>query len=590
MRRRVLPGLVMAVLLAAGGLAWWLAGRAGHGPAEPTGTEGRQAGAEPPWFADVTDAVGLDFVHDPGPVDGRYFMPQIVGSGCALFDGDGDGLLDVYLLNNGGPGGRPNALYRQMPGGTLRDVSRGSGLDFAGHCMGVAVGDVNNDGLPDVLVTEYGRLRLFLNRGGGHFEPAGAEAGLDSSLWGTSACFFDYDRDGWLDLVVVNYVAYDPGWPCTSPGGARDYCHPSVFPGTVAKLYRNVTGAAGGRVRFEDTTAASGLARLPGPGLGVTCADFDGDGWPDIFVANDAQPNRLWVNQHDGTFKEEAVERGLAHDAVGRSLANMGVALGDTHGTGRFDLFVTHLSEETNTLWRQGPRGLFLDCTASSGLLRAGWRGTGFGTVLADFNQDGLLDLAVVNGRVVRSRAPGARGAGFWDAYAERNQLFAGAGPGRFRDVSAQHPALCGTPNVARGLAVGDLDGDGAPDLLVTCAGGRARLLRNVAPGRGHWLLVRAVDPALRRDAYGAEVTVEAGGRSRVAWINPGQSYLCSNDPRAHFGLGSAAAIDAVRVLWPDGALERFPGGPADRVLVLRKGEGTAAPRPAPSSQKPAPP
>ncbi len=585
MRRRVWAGLAGALVVAAGALAYWRSVPADSPPPAPPDV--------PPWFADVTGQVGLDFVHDPGPVDGRYFMPQIVGSGGALFDCDGDGRLDVYLVNNGGPAGRPNALFRQLEDGTFRDVSKGSGLDVAGHGMGVAVGDVDNDGRPDVLVTEYGKLRLFLNRGGGRFEEASADAGLDSTLWGTSAAFFDYDRDGWLDLVVVNYVAYDPGWPCVSPGGAHDYCHPSVFPGAVAKLYRNVTGASGPgprRVRFEDVTVASGLGRIPGPGLGVTCADFDGDGWPDIFVANDAQANRLWINQHDGTFKDEAAGRGLAHDAFGRALGNMGIALGDTHGDGLFDVFVTHLPAETNTLWRQVRRGLYTDCTVATGLLQARWRATGFGTVLADFNHDGLLDLAVVNGRVVRARGAGGPGAPYWDAYAERNQLFAGTGPGRFRDLSPEHPVLCGTSNVARGLAVGDLDGDGAPDLLVTCAGGRARLLRNIAPERGHWLLVRVLDPALHRDAYGAEITVEAGGRKRVAWINPGQSYLCSNDPRAHFGLGPVAAVDAVQVLWPDGTLERFGGGPADRALTLRKGEGTMVVPTPPRTPKPAPP
>jgi enediyne biosynthesis protein E4 len=524
----------------------------------------------------VTDDVGLSFVQDPGPVDGRYFMPQIVGSGAALFDMDGDGRLDLYLVNNGGPGGRPNALFHQEPDGTFRDVGRGSGLDVAGYGMGVAVADVNNDGRPDVVVTEVGRVRLFLNLGGGRFAEQ-PDAGLDSPLWGTSAAFLDFDRDGWLDLVVVNYVDFDPAWPCASGGGARDYCHPKVFPGTVTKLFRNVSGRAGGAVRFEDVTVASGLGRAPGPGLGVTCADFDGDGWPDIFVANDGAANHLWMNRHDGTFQEEAVSRGVAYDGVGRPLANMGVAVGDVRGSGLFDLFVTHLPEETNTLWRQGPRGAFTDDTAAAGLARPRWRATGFGTVLADFDHDGTLDLAIANGRV--RIGPGGRGTDFWAAYAERNQLFAGDGAGRFRDVSPDTPALCGTPAVARAMAVGDVDGDGALDLLVTTIGGRARLLRNVAPNRGHWLLVRAVDPRLGgRDAYGAEVTVEAGGRRRVGWVNPGQSYLSSNDPRVHFGLGPAASVDGLRVRWPDGAVEAFPGGPADRMMELRKGAGSAAP------------
>jgi enediyne biosynthesis protein E4 len=535
--------------------------------------------AGPPWFADVTGQAGLHFVHDAGPV-GRYFLPQAMGSGAALFDFDNDGRLDIYLLQNGGPdSGSTNRLFHQLPDGTFQDVSAGSGLDVAGFNMGVAVGDVNNDGFPDVLVTRYGGIKLFLNNGNGTFTDVTKEAGLDNPAWGTSAAFFDYDRDGWLDLVVVNYLDYDPTWPCTTASGRPDYCAPRAFGGRVSRLFHNLGKTAGAQgVRFEDVTEASGLGRLAGPGLGVVCADFDGDGWPDLFIANDGQPNRLWINRHDGTFREEAVQRGVAFNALGQAEAGMGVALGDVDGDGLFDLFVTHLTEETNTLWRQGPRGLFHDRTAGAGLAVSRGRGTGFGTVLADFDQDGALDVAVVNGRVSRAgkREPGASGGldSFWRDYAERNHLFADDGMGHFRDISAANPALCGTANVARGLAWGDLDGDGAPDLLVTTVAGPARLYRNVAPQRGHWLLVRSRDPALQRDAYGAEVRVRAGDRRWVRWINPGGSYLCSSDPRAHFGLGSVGHVEGIEVLWPDGTTETFPGCSADQKLVLLKGAG----------------
>jgi hypothetical protein len=328
-------------------------------------------------------------------------------------------------------------------------------------------------------------------------------------------------------------------------------------------------------VHFEDVTAKAGLGRTPGPGLGVVCADFSGDHWPDILVANDAKPNRLWINQKDGTFKDEAVARGVAYNGLGHPEGNMGIALGDVDGDGLFDVYITHLTEETNTLWGQGPRGLFRDRTAAAGLASPRWRGTGFGTVLADFDHDGAPDLAVVNGRVGRTKlARPEAGLGSWGPYAERNQLFANDGTGRFRDLSPRNGPFCGTAAVSRGLACGDLDGDGALDLVVTTLAGRARVYRNVVPGRGHWLLVRALDPALRRDAYGAEITVEAGGRRWRRWVNPGYSYLCSNDPRAHFGLGPAGHVDAVRVVWPDGAEEVFPGGAADRSVVVRKGEG----------------
>jgi hypothetical protein len=264
---------------------------------------------------------------------------------------------------------------------------------------------------------------------------------------------------------------------------------------------------------------------------------------------------------------------------MGRAQGNMGIALGDVDGHGLFDVFVTHLPDETNTLWRQGPRGMFRDQTAGTELARPRWRGTGFGTVLADFDHDGALDVAVANGAVVARKQP-VPGTGldpFWSQYAERNQLFSNDGRGQFRDVSELNRPFCGTAAVFRGLACGDLNNDGALDLLVTAIAGPARLYRNVAPKRGHWLLVRAIDPALKRDAYGAEITVHAEGRSWMRWINPGYSYLCSNDARAHFGLGPAEQVERIQVIWPDGTEESFPGKDADQIVVLRKGEGQPA-------------
>jgi hypothetical protein len=528
------------------------------------------------WFEDITDRAHLHFVHDAGPAR-QYFMPQIMGSGAALFDYDGDGRLDIYLIQNGGPNGARNQLFHQEPDGTFKDVSAGSGLDVAGYGMGVAIGDVNNDGRPDVLLTEYGRIRLFLNNRDGTFTDITKESGLEDSLWAASASFVDYDRDGWLDLVVVSYVDYDPARVCHLASGERDFCGPNVFKGTVTKLFHHRGMAAGETIpRFEDVTQKSGLAAKPGPGLGVLCADFNGDGWPDIFIANDGKANHLWINQHDGTFTEEAGARNVAYNGVGMELGNMGVAIGDVDGDGLFDLFVTHLTEETHTFWQQGPRGLFQDRTVAVRLANPAWRGTGFGTVLADFNHDGYLDLAIVNGRVSPGTGYALEGIdSFWHQYAERNQVFANDASGRFIERSRTDP-FGQPPGIWRGLAVGDVDGDGALDLLVTPVVGSARLYRNVAQKQGHWLLVRAVDPAHRRDAYGAEITVEAGGRRWIGWINPGSSYLCSNDPRAHFGLGPAETIDSIRVRWPDGSMaeEVFPGGPADRVLVLRRGEG----------------
>ena len=558
----------------------------GYGCHERPQDAGGGAGAGPLWFEDITAKAGLDFVHDPGPL-GRFFMPETVGSGAALFDFDNDGRLDIYLVQNAGPNSKStNKLFRQGKDGKLTDVSKGSGLDVAGFGMGVAIGDINNDGFADVLLTQYGGVRLFLNNGNGTFTEITKEAGLEYSQWAVSAAFFDYDRDGRLDLVVANYIDYLETEKCYDRAGKPEYCGPNSRPGTVSRLFHNLGPPAGSQkgVRFEDVTVKSGLGALPGPGLGVVCADFDGDGWPDIFIANDAKPNCLWMNQHDGTFKNEAAQRGIAYNALGAAEANMGIALGDVDGDGLFDIFVTHLTEENNTFWKQGPPGLFQDSTALAGLAHPDWHATGFGVALADFDQDGFPDLAVVNGRVRRSNQTQGMEAvlpalgPYWSRYGERCQLFRNEGTGRFRDVSQQNAGFCGSPLVGRGLAWGDIDGDGAVDLLVTAIAGPARLWRNVIPNRGHWLMVKAIEPALGgRDAYGATVLVRAGGRMRSGWINPGSSYECSSDPRAHFGLGRELRVEAIQVLWPEGEKEGFPGTAADQVIVLRKGEGKPA-------------
>jgi hypothetical protein len=536
--------------------------------------------AGPGLFADVSDRLGIHFIHDSGS-RGEYMMPEHIGSGAALFDEDNDGRLDLYLIQCGGTNSASkNQLFRQQPDGAFKNVSDGSGLDVAGTGMGAVAGDVNNDGLTDLFVTEYGRLRLFLNRGGGRFEDVSREAGIEGDRWATAASFVDFDRDGWLDLVVGNYVDYNSTLQCKDPRGAPEFCGPQDFSTTVSRLFHNRGAAAGpGKVAFEDVTVRSGFAKAQGKALGILCADFNGDRWPDIFIADDGIANRLYINQKNGQFTEEAMMRGLAYNAMGTAAGNMGIALGDVNNDGLFDLFITHLTHEEHALWMQGPKGLFEDKTAGFGLTGQHERGTGFGTVLADFDLDGWPDLAVVNGTIRRGSAHSGRTLPgldpFWHPYAQRYQLFLNNAGGRFKDVSPGNAPFCGHTGVGRGLACGDIDNDGAIDLLSICAGGPAQLFRNVAPRRGRWLTVRALDPALGgRDAIGAEVLVEAGGRQYWRLIQPSCSYLVSNDPRAHFGLGPAERFEAVRILWPDGSEERFPGSPADRHLVLLKGTG----------------
>jgi hypothetical protein len=534
---------------------------------------------DPVWFRDDTAKVGLDFQHESGPI-GRYFMPQIMGSGAALLDYDNDGRFDLYIVQNGGPDSAArNRLYHQTKDGRFDDVSFGSGLDIVGYGMGVAVGDIDNDGFVDVYVSQYGGGKLFRNRGQGKFEDVTRTAGVEQPCWGASCAFVDYDRDGWLDLIVVNYVDYDPSRSCGPANGKPDYCHPLTFPGTDPRLFHNLGRDGEGRWRgFQDVTVSAGLARRA-PGLGVICADFNGDGWPDILAANDATANHLWINRRDGTFADEAIMRAVAFDGSGNPQSNMGVTLGDVDGDGRLDLFITHLTAETHTLWRQTDKGLFQDGTAAAGLATTHWRGTGFGAIFADFDLDGALDIAVVNGRV--SRGPAVNDTGltpYWSRYAERNQLFHNDGSGVFRDISRGNTAFCGDFAVRRGLVWGDFDDDGGIDVLTTAVAGPARFYRNIATKHGHWLIVRARDPARKRDAYGAVVRFSAGGRQWIGLINPGQSYLCSGDPRAHFGLGAIDRIEEIRIDWPDGpvdgATEIFSCGKVDRVVELERGKG----------------
>ena len=531
----------------------------------------------PGWFADVTAQQGIEFLHDSG-ARGRYFMPEQFGSGVAVFDADGDGRQDFYFVQNGGPSsGSKNQLWLRQAAGGFRNASSGSGLDVAGFGMGAIAGDVNNDGRLDVLLTEYSGARFFLNLGGGKFREITVECGLDAPRWATAASFVDYDRDGWLDVVVGHYVDLPPSEQCFDAKGVPEFCGPVNFPGTAARLFRNL-GRRDGLPAFEDTTVRSGIVRALGPALGVLCADFDGDRWPDIFFADDGTSNRLFMNQRDGTFREEAAARGLALDGNGATAANMGVAAGDVNGDGLFDVFVTHLDRELHGLWVQGPRGIFTEKAATLGIAGAAWRGTGFGAAFADFDHDGWSDLALVNGAIERLPDPvpvAPELTKFWIPYAQRAQLFAGENGGRFRDVSAENPAFCGVGIVGRGLSVVDFDDDGALDLVATSAGGRARILRNVSPKRGHWITVRTIDSALGgRDAIGAEIAIEAGGRRWHRLAQPSQSYLGSGDARAHFGIGDVSVVDAIRVVWPDGVEERFDGGAADRHIVLRKGEG----------------
>ncbi len=535
----------------------------------------------PQWFTEITSDVGLDFTHESG-VGGGLYMPEVMGGGCALFDYDGDGDLDVYLVTGnlmlpepGRTEAPVNRLYRQEADGRLTDVTSGSGLGDGGYGMGVAVGDIDNDGDPDVYVTNYGPDRLYRNRGDGTFEDITDAAGLDVSDWSCSAAFFDYDRDGFLDLFVAQYVDYDPTKHCSGQSGRMDYCGPREFVPVHDILLRNNGDPA--VPGFSDVSSQAGLISVSAAaGLGVVCEDFNDDTWPDVYVANDAYPNHLWLNRGDGTFQETAVTMGAAYNVHGQYEAGMGVIAADLDNSSTLDLFVTHLRVESNTHYRNlGGDAGFSDVTGETGLAESSRAYTGFGTAALDVELDGDLDLAVANGRVnLFEPVPNASLDPPWNLLAEPNLFYLNDGTGSFEPAGASLESFCGPIEVTRSLAVGDFDADGDLDMLVNNIQGAARLYRNDAPRKGHWLMIQAVDPRLRRAAIGARITVVCGDRRLVRTVTRGSSYLTSHDPRAHFGLGTTDRVDHIEVRWPDGLVEGFSESGVDRVVRLTRGEG----------------
>ncbi len=527
-------------------------------------------------FTEITREAGIDFVHQAGN-EGQYRLPEIMAAGGAFLDFDADGDLDIYLVQSGPlPGSKSSTrgtsrLYRQDAGGRFTDVTASSGLGGTGYGTGVAVGDYDNDGLVDVYVANYGPDELYRNLGGGSFENVTGSAGIAESVWSASAAFCDYDGDGFLDLFVTHYVK-DVAKACVAGDGSPDYCSPQSFAYERPVLYRN-----GGKGTFTDVSVSSGIASIAAPGLGVLCLDLTSDGRPDFYAANDGEANQLWVNQGNGKFADDAFLRGLAVDGMGRPEASMGVIAGDIDSDLDIDLYITHIQNQTNTLYVNDGAGGFEDLTAARGLAAPSVKYTGFGTVFFDFDHDGDLDIAVVNGRVRKGTPiPGAVVPEHWKPYAEPALLLENDGTGKFSDASARAGDFTARAEVSKGLALGDVEGDGDLDLLVTNTSGPARLFRNDAPKKGKWLLVRAYEPARKRDSHGARITVTAGGRKYLRIADPGFSYLSSNDPRAHFGIPGAAAADGIEVLWPDGTRESYPGCPLDRFITLEKGKGRA--------------
>jgi len=537
-------------------------------------------------FIDATEASGVRFQHFNGR-NGQFYYPEIIGSGVAVFDYNNDGKLDILVLQGavldpaakGAKEACTARLYRNdlvaNPDGTRNlkytDVTETAGLCSHGYGMGIAIGDFNNDGCPDVFITHFGAPnQLFRNNCDGTFTDVTRQAGVaGSGRWGSSAAFVDYDRDGFLDLYVANYVDYrvEDNQKCYASTSARDYCAPSAYKTVPGILYHNR-----GDGTFEDVSVRSGITRAYGAGLGVMAVDLDGDGWPDIYVANDGNPNQLWINQKDGTFKNEAEIRGCAVNADGVAEAGMGVDIADFNGDGNDDIFLTHLTREKSTLFVNRGGGYFEDRSVETGVAAPSIPFTGFGTVFFDYDNDGWLDIVAVNGAVHLIEELKTPQDPF--PLQQRKQLLHNLGNGHFEETTASAGAVFQLTEVGRGLAAGDLDNDGTTDLVISNNNGPLRVILNKAGGAKPWFGLRLLTH--RRDAYGARVEVRRHGASTL-WrrVRADGSYLSANDPRILVGLGDAPQVDGLTVHWPDGRSESFPVPPLRQYTSLVEGTGS---------------
>ncbi len=565
-------------------------------PATQTGTanageqpgESRSTGGD--WFVEAAEGAGLDFVHVNG-ASGHFYYPEILGPGVALFDYDNDSDLDVYLVQGGVPGASEHGGAAATPSpdmssmgrlfrndlevradGTrslrFTDVTRESAIRATQYGLGVAAGDVDNDGWIDLLLTNFGANQLWRNQGNGTFVDATPGSGLgDDARFAVSAAFVDYDRDGWLDLYVANNVNYTIAneTQCPNPAGRRDYCPPQIYGGRPDQLYRNRRNGT-----FVEVTAKALVGGRFGPALGVSTADFNGDGWIDIFVANDGEDNLLWLNQRDGTLRESGLLAGVAVTAEGKAEASMGVDAGDFDNDGDEDLIITELTGEGSNLYVNDGTAKFRDMGAASGLSAISLPYTGWGTAWFDFDNDGWLDTFAANGTIVANE--GQQRSAF--PYDQRQVLFRNLGTGRFEDVTSKAGAAFDRSESGRGAAFGDVDNDGDVDILVGNAAGPVRLLMNQIGNRQHWIGLRVVGRE-GRDMLGVRVgVVRPDGKTLWRRVRSDGSYASANDPRVLVGLGESTNPPRVRVIWPTGESEEWAAVPIDRYTTLRQGEG----------------
>ncbi len=525
-------------------------------------------------FTDITGGAGIRFHHNNGAYGGKL-LPETLGPGCAFIDYDGDGWQDILLVNSRDWPGHSRQrstpkLYRNNRNGTFTDVTREAGLDFEMYGLGIAVADYNNDGFPDILFTGVGQNRLFKNTGKGSFVDVTSASGLGKRLaFSTSAIWFDYDRDGLLDLFVCNYVKWSPEHDvfCSIDGKRKSYCTPEAFVGQTCWLFHNR-----GNGTFEDVTAANGTFDSTSKSLGVAMLDYDQDGWPDLLVANDTQPNKLYRNQRNGTFRDVAVDAGIAFSQEGKARAGMGVDVGDFDNSGRPGVAITNFDNEMIGLYREEANGNFADIAAQSGVGLPSKTTLGFGCAFFDCDLDGWLDLVAVNGHIddtVRS----VRNVG----YAQPPQLFLNDGKGRFSEVGAQAGGGFNQPKVGRGLAVGDFDRDGDQDILMTTNNGPAYLFRNDQTSGNRSIRFKLAGTKSNRDGIGARIKLFAGGVMQTRLVRSGSSYLSQSELPVTFGLGKQDRVERIVVDWPSGRSEEYKSLQAGKAYEVTEEKGITA-------------